>query len=108
MNSAIQLGIAERTGSIEVGKDADLSIWNGSPLSTFSFCEQTWIDGCKYFDRDDDAAWRERIQRMRAELIQKILTAGDDGGGESKGRKRQWPRADLFEAHWGDRCEEGR
>ncbi|HUU46100.1 MAG TPA: amidohydrolase family protein [Acidobacteriota bacterium] len=109
VNSAIQLGVADRTGSIEVGKDADLSVWNGSPLSTLSFCEQTWIDGRRYFDRAEDAAWRERIQEMRAELIQKILTVGDDGGsGDSGGHKRKWPRADVFDAHWGDEFGEGR
>ena len=47
INPAIQLRIDGRVGSIEQGKDADLVIWNGPPLSTYSKAEQTWIDGIK-------------------------------------------------------------
>ena len=47
LNPAIQLRIDSRVGSLEVGKDADFSIWNGSPLSTLSLCEQTWIEGAR-------------------------------------------------------------
>jgi imidazolonepropionase-like amidohydrolase len=72
-NPAKQLGIEAWAGSIEVGKDADLAIWSGSPLSTYSRCEQTWIDGSKYFDRQEDLAQRAEAQRMRAALVQRIL-----------------------------------
>jgi adenine deaminase len=75
INPAKQLHIDNRVGSLEVGKDADFVIWSGSPLSTYSICEQTWIDGRKYFDRDEDRAMNLQIQKERAELIQKILKA---------------------------------
>ena len=43
INPAIQLGIDNKVGSLESGKDADFVIWNGDPLSMYSICEQTWI-----------------------------------------------------------------
>ena len=73
LNSAKQLCIDNRVGSLEVGKDADFVIWSGSPLSTYSICEQTWIDGQKYFDIEEDKELREKMARERAVLVQKIL-----------------------------------
>jgi imidazolonepropionase-like amidohydrolase len=49
LNPAIQLGIQERVGSIEVGKDADIAIWNGHPFSVYSRVDTTFIDGDVYF-----------------------------------------------------------
>jgi imidazolonepropionase-like amidohydrolase len=51
-NPAKELGLQDRMGSIEVGKDADLAIFNGHPLDAFARCEQTLIDGEVYFDRN--------------------------------------------------------
>jgi N-acetylglucosamine-6-phosphate deacetylase len=45
LNPAKQLKIDQYVGSIEPGKQADLVVWSGSPLSTLARCEQTWIDG---------------------------------------------------------------
>ncbi len=45
LNPAIQLGIQDRVGSIEVGKDADVVIWNGHPFSVYSRVDTTFIDG---------------------------------------------------------------
>jgi len=73
INPAMQLGIDDRVGSLESGKDADFVIWNGHPLSTFTRAEQTWIDGRRYFDIDEDAAMRERIAAERARLVQEAL-----------------------------------
>lgn len=73
LNSAKQLRVADRVGSLEPGKDADFVLWNASPLSAFARVEQTWIDGRKYFDRSDDQAERARIQTERERLIAKIL-----------------------------------
>lgn len=53
INPARELGIAHRTGSIEVGKDADLGFWSGHPLSVYSRCEMTMIEGEVYFQRRD-------------------------------------------------------
>lgn len=55
LNPAIQLGIDEYVGSIEEGKHADITIWDGHPLSIYSINEMTLIDGVVYFDRENDA-----------------------------------------------------
>ncbi|MEX0608995.1 MAG: amidohydrolase family protein [Balneolaceae bacterium] len=55
INPAKQLGIDDKVGSIEVGKQADLAIWSGHPLSIYSIAEMTFVDGHKYFDRENDA-----------------------------------------------------
>jgi len=81
INPAKQLGIDKRVGSIEIGKDADFVVWSGSPLSTYSVCEQTWIDGRKYFDRDEDRAMNQEIEKERTILVQKILKAKSSPGG---------------------------
>jgi len=73
-NPAIQLGIIDRVGTLEKGKDADLVMWSGSPLSSMSRCEMTFVDGRKYFSLEDDQAHRAAIDAERTRLIQKILT----------------------------------
>jgi len=78
LNPAIQLGVASRVGSLEPGKDADFVIWSGSPLSVWSRCEQTWLDGRRYFDREEDLELRRIAESQRAALVQKILRAGGD------------------------------
>jgi imidazolonepropionase-like amidohydrolase len=67
-NGAVQLGVEGRVGSIEVGKDADLAIWNNHPLSVYANVETTFIDGDVYFDRQQDLARRAQIAQQRAEL----------------------------------------
>ena len=77
LNPAIQLGADERIGSLEPGKDADFVIWSGSPLSTYSIVEQTWIDGRRYFDRAEDLALRQVIAAERATLLKKARAKPD-------------------------------
>ena len=73
INPAKQLFIDNRVGSLEPGKDADFVVWSGHPLSTYTLCEQTWIDGRRYFDRQEDRQLYEEAQHERAVLIQKAL-----------------------------------
>jgi imidazolonepropionase-like amidohydrolase len=51
LNAAWIIGVDDRVGSIDVGKDADLVIWNGYPLSSYGVPEKVLIDGEVYFDR---------------------------------------------------------
>lgn len=53
INPAIELGIDNKVGSIEVGKDGDLAIWDGHPLSAYSKCAETFIEGEPFFERRD-------------------------------------------------------
>ncbi len=54
INPAKQLGIEDRVGSIEVGKEADLAIFNAHPLSVYAIAQQTIVDGLVRFDIDRD------------------------------------------------------
>jgi hypothetical protein len=87
LNPAIQLGIQERVGSIEVGKDADIAIWNGHPFSVYSRVETTFIDGDVYFDRAQDLARRPELAKERAALEQ-----AEPNRPRPKGESPQTPR----------------
>ena len=50
LNPAKQLGIDDRVGSIEIGKDGDFAVWSGNPLDYRSKCEQTWIEGTLFYE----------------------------------------------------------
>ena len=67
-NGAVQLGVEKRVGSIEVGKDADVVIWNGDPLSVYSSAETTFIDGEIFFDKKRDLAQRDAMAKERTAL----------------------------------------
>lgn len=68
INGARQLGIDQRVGSIEVGKDADVVLWTGHPLSVYSSVRTTWIDGEVFFDRAEDLARRATLAAERTTL----------------------------------------
>ena len=71
LNPAIQLGIDKRVGSIEVGKDADLVIYNHDPLSAYAVVQKTLIDGRVYFDRAKDVAERSEREKEKKALLAK-------------------------------------
>lgn len=54
LNPARQLGIDGRVGSIDVGKDGDLALFRGHPLSVYAVPVGTWVDGIRRFDADRD------------------------------------------------------
>ncbi|MBB1269733.1 amidohydrolase [Shewanella sp. SR44-3] len=51
LNAAKSLGINAKTGSVEVGKNADIVLWNGNPFSVYALADQVYIDGAKVYDR---------------------------------------------------------
>jgi imidazolonepropionase-like amidohydrolase len=71
INPAKQLGIDQRVGSIEVGKDGDLVIYDQHPLSTMTKVEKVFIDGQLYFDREKDMADRPAKLQEKKSLITK-------------------------------------
>ena len=59
VNPAWALGIDDRTGSLEAGKNADVVLWSGNPFSVYSRAEKVWVDGAMLFDRlDPSQQWR--------------------------------------------------
>jgi imidazolonepropionase-like amidohydrolase len=54
-NPAKVLGIADRVGTLEPGKNADVVLWSHDPFSIYARAEKVWIDGAVIFDRADPA-----------------------------------------------------
>lgn len=73
LNPAIQFGIEDRIGSVDEGKDADLAIWEGHPLSMYGKAVQTYVDGKLYFDIDMDRERQEAVQAEKDALVEKHL-----------------------------------
>ncbi|MCM3905107.1 MAG: amidohydrolase family protein [Pyrinomonadaceae bacterium] len=90
-NPAWQLGIQDRVGSIEVGKDADLAIWTGHPLSVYSRVDTTFVDGEVFFDRQQDLARRADILKERAQLEQAEPNRPPLGGASPQTPRRRRP-----------------
>lgn len=102
LNPAKQLRIEAHVGSLEADKQADFVIWNGPPLSTLTACMQTWIDGRKYFDRDEDLQRRETDAKLQRALVQKILMSGEKTTTKPQSEKDPstwWVRYDEFCNH---------
>ncbi|CAM4290913.1 amidohydrolase family protein [Zobellia nedashkovskayae] len=86
INPAKLLHIDDRTGSIKQGKDADLVLWSGNPLSIYAKAEKTMIDGAIYFDIEKDKELRNKVSKERNELVNQML------GEKEKGKKTQEPK----------------
>ena len=85
INPARQLRIDDRVGSLEPGKDGDFAIWNNDPLSSYSVCEQTWIEGARHFDRESAAEAHAEATRDRARLLAEANGSGGSGRSEAGG-----------------------
>jgi imidazolonepropionase-like amidohydrolase len=95
MNPATQLRIADRVGSLEVGKDADVVIWNAHPLSTMSIVERTYIDGVVRYDRVAELARIEQAEKEKASMAGNRGAGNGNGGGQRGGGAADTP-ANLF------------
>lgn len=59
LNPAWVLGLDDRIGSLEPGKNADVVLWDRHPFSVYARAEKVWIDGALTFDRQDPSQrWR--------------------------------------------------
>ncbi len=55
LNAAKSLGVDDKVGSLEAGKQGDVVVWNQNPFSVYAKAEQVFIDGAKVFDLNDDS-----------------------------------------------------
>jgi adenine deaminase len=88
INPAKQLGVENRVGSIEPGKDADLTIFDKHPLSNYAKVEKVFIDGDLYFDRQKDLEERPGKDARKKALLDKMKAE------EKKDRRRPGPADD--------------
>ncbi len=65
LNAAMQLGVDKMTGSIDIGKDADLAIFSGHPFAPTSRVEMTLIDGRVFFDRNKAPTLANLIEQLK-------------------------------------------
>jgi len=84
INPAMQLGIDKRVGTIDVGKDADLAIYNHDPLSAYAVVQKTLIDGRVYFDLQRDIAERPALEKEKKALIDKLKKSSEKKSEEKK------------------------
>jgi len=73
INPAKQLRVDSRVGSLEVGKDADVVIWNKHPLSTYAIVDRVYVDGQAYYDRLAD---ERRLTDARSEKTRLAAAEG--------------------------------
>jgi adenine deaminase len=66
-------------GSIEVGKSADLVLFDKHPLSGFSKAQKVWIDGHEYFDREKEIETRPEFEKKKKALQDKEAAAAPPG-----------------------------
>ena len=83
MANAIMLDVADRTGSLEPGKDADFIVLSGDPLSVYTNVEMTFVEGEKVFDRSDPKDYLRAVGGFGAtneKLVHIGCFDGDLGG----------------------------
>ena len=97
LNPAKQFRIDDKVGSIEVGKDADLVLYDGHPLSIRSVVQKTWVDGDLYFDRDADRERQASIDAIKERMLGK-----DDDDEDEKEEAGEAEESDPPEVRWHD------
>ncbi|WP_034891523.1 amidohydrolase family protein [Gillisia sp. Hel_I_29] len=101
LNPAKLLHIDNLVGSVESGKNADVVLWSGNPLSIYSKAEKTFIDGTVYFDLERDEKLRQEITKEKSILTTQMLAA-KNGGAKTKPvvkKENQTMGCDTIEIH---------
>jgi imidazolonepropionase-like amidohydrolase len=89
INPAKLLHLDANVGSIKVGKDADVVLWTGHPMSIYSKAETTIIDGTVYFDLAQDLAQRKVVKKERSLLMNLMMNE------KNSGKKTQAPKKNI-------------
>jgi imidazolonepropionase-like amidohydrolase len=86
INPAKLLHLDQQTGSLKVGKDADVVIWSGHPMSIYTKAEHSIIDGTVYFDLNTDLEKRKAIKVEKSKLLKMMLSE------KMSGKKTEMPK----------------
>ena len=78
LNPAILLHLDDQMGSIKIGKDADIVIWTGNPLSVYSKVEQTYVDGKLLFDITKNMELMKRDLKEKMRIINKMVNGNSE------------------------------
>jgi hypothetical protein len=89
LNPAKLLHIDDKVGSIKVGKDADIVLWNNNPLSIYAKAEKTIIEGVIYYDVQKDELQRVAIAKERNELIGQLLQEKNKGANTQEPKRKE-------------------
>lgn len=90
LNPAKMLHIDDKVGSVKEGKDADLVLWSGNPLSIYSRVKFTMIDGIIYYSEERDEQLKNYNATEKNRLVQKMMQAVKDGEDAVPLAKRQF------------------
>jgi imidazolonepropionase-like amidohydrolase len=100
LNPATMMGVDDRVGSLEVGKEGDVVLLTGDPFDAFSRVETTVVDGIIYYDS-------EREAELRGEMVREISQPSRDRGHsarepgiEQSGGPGEW--REMREGGWMD------
>ena len=89
LNPAKMLHLDNRLGSIKVGKDADVVLWNNNPLSIYARPEKTIIDGTVYFDSEKEEVLQQSVAKERNRLVLKMLAEKSTGAATQRPTPRR-------------------
>lgn len=89
LNPAILLKIDDKVGSLKVGKDADIVLWNDHPLSIYAKPLKTIVDGTIYYDVEKDEKLRVQNNAERNELINLMLQEKNKGNNTQIPQRKQ-------------------
>ena len=89
LNPAKLMKIDHRVGSVAQGKDADLVLWSGHPLSVYSKPLKTFIEGVAYFDSAQHVQAETELLQLKRELIEKNQAAAAKGKKSSPPKKEE-------------------
>lgn len=79
LNPAKMLHLDDRMGSIKIGKDACIVLWNDHPLSVYATVSKTIIDGAIYFDSEWDKLLAQKNKEEKAAIINKMIAEKKEG-----------------------------
>ena len=92
LNPAKLLHLDDKMGSIKIGKDADIVIWDGHPLSVYTKAEKTYVDGRLLFDKDKNEKLMERDIKEKMRIINKMI----NGNPEDKSQKVEFVEEQYY------------